>query len=129
MINWKIPLLALCLITQTGCSVLAQKAGEALLGASDKGIEANANVGKAETEGDSSVAQNANTAVSGQVNSESTEEVTYQAPVEQVVNEAGLDWWVLALIVLLAGWAIPSPGEMIRETVALFRPSRRRRIG
>lgn len=129
MINWKIPLLLLCLST-TGCSMLAQKAGEALLGASDKGIEANANVGKAETEGDSSVAQNANTAVSGQVNSESTEEVTYQAPVERVVNEAGLDWWVLALIVMLAGWAIPSPGEMLRGLVDLFRPlNRRRRFG
>ena len=130
MTNLKIALLALCLTT-SGCSMLAQKAGEALLGASDKGIEANANVGKAETEGDSSVAQNANTAVSGQVNSERTEEQTYQAPVEQVVNEAGLDWWVLALIVLLAGWAIPSPGEMLERTVAIFRPtvSRRKRLG
>lgn len=101
-----------------------------LLGASDKGIEANANVGKAETAGDSSVAQNANTAVSGQVNTESVEEQTYQAPVEQVVNEAGLDWWVLGLIVMLAGWAIPSPGEMLRGLVDLFRPlNRRRRFG
>lgn len=108
--------------------MLAPIAKDVLLGGAQKGIEASANVGKAETAGDSSVAQNANTAVSGQVNS--TEEVTYQAPVEQVVNEAGLDWWVIGLIVMLAGWAIPSPAEMVRGSVRLFRPTgRRRRFG
>ena len=103
-------------------------AGKALLGASDKGIEVDANAGQAKTEGDSSVAQQANTAVSGQVNSEET--TNYEGPVETVINDSGLKWWELGLIVLLAGWAIPSPGEMLERTVAIFRrPSRRRRFG
>ena len=125
-------LLALLLtISLSSCSALAPLAKDALLGGAQKGISVDANAGKAEGRGDDSVAQNANTAVSGQVNSERTEEQTYQAPVEQVVNEAGLDWWVLALIVLLAGWAIPAPGEMLERTVAIFRPtvSRRKRLG
>ena len=128
MTNLKITLLTLCLIGNSGCSALVPLAKDALLGASEKGIEASANVGKAETEGDSSVAQNANTAVSGQVNSEDT--TNYEGPVDTVVNDSGFKWWELGLIVLLAGWAIPSPGEMLERTVAIFRrPSRRRRFG
>ena len=127
MTNLRIALLSLCLIT-SGCSTLAPMAGKALLGASDKGIEVDANAGQAKTEGDSSVAQQANTAVSGQVNSEET--TNYEGPVDTIVNDAGFKWWELGLIVLLAGWAIPSPGEMLERTVAIFRrPSRRRRFG
>ena len=110
----------------SGCSLLAEKAADMALGASDEGLSVDANVGQAKTEGDSSVAQNANTAVSGQVNSEET--TNYEGPVETVINDSGLKWWELGLIVLLAGWAIPSPGEMLKRTVAIFRgPSRRRR--
>ena len=128
MINWKIALLSLCLITASGCSLLAEKAADMALGASDDGLSVDANVGQAKTEGDSSVAQQANTAVSGQVNSEET--TNYEGPVDTVVNDSGFKWWELGLIVLLAGWAIPSPGEMLERTVAIFRrPSRRRRFG
>lgn len=73
------------------------------------GVEVDANVGQAKTEGDDSVAQNANTAVS--VDGGKSEE-NYTGPVGQVVNEAGLEWHELLLLVLLAGWAIPSPAEM-----------------
>lgn len=129
MTNLRIALLSLCLIGSSGCSTLAPLAKDALLGASDRGIEANANVGKAQTEGDSSVAQNANTAVSGQVNTEDT--TNYEGPVDTVVNDSGFKWWELGLIVLLAGWAIPSPGEMLGRTVAIFRRpiTNRRRFG
>jgi len=108
--------------------MLASKAADVALGAADDGLSVDANVGQAKTEGDSSVAQQANTAVSGQVNSEET--TNYEGPVETVVNDSGFKWWELGLIVLLAGWAIPSPGEMLERTVAIFRrPSRRRRFG
>lgn len=128
MTNLKIALLSLCLITGSGCSLLAEKAADMALGASDDGLSVDANVGQAKTEGDSSVAQQANTAVSGQVNSEET--TNYEGPVETIVNDSGFKWWELGLIVLLAGWAIPSPGEMLERTVAIFRrPSRRRRFG
>lgn len=112
------------------CSALAPIAADALMGGADKGIEVDANAGQAKTEGDSSVAQQANTAVSGQVNTEET--TNYEGPVDTVVNDSGFKWWELGLIVLLAGWAIPSPGEMLERTVAIFRRpviSRRRRFG
>ena len=107
--------------------MLAPIAKKALLGASESGIEANANVGQAKTEGDSSVAQNANTAVSGQVNKEET--TRYEGPVETVINDDGLTWWELGLIVLLAGWALPSPSEMLRGLVGLFTIGARRTRG
>lgn len=127
--KWKsVSLILLLSSSLSSCSMLAQKAGEALLGASQDGISVDANAGQAKTEGDSSVAQNAATAVSGQVNNEETN--NYEGPVETVVNDAGFKWWELGLIVLLAGWAIPSPGEMLRETVSIFRrPISRRRFG
>lgn len=103
--------------------------GKAALGATEKGISVDANAGKAEAEGDNSVAQNAATAVSGQVNTSSEETQSFEAPVQSVINESGFKWWELALIVMLAGWAIPSPGEMLRGLVDIVRPrSRRRRI-
>jgi hypothetical protein len=83
------------------------------------GLEVDANVGQAKTEGSDSVAQNANTAVS--VAGGKTEE-NFEGPVGQVVNEAGLEWHELLLLVLLAGWAIPSPTEML---LGFARASRR----
>ena len=80
-----------------------------LLGGPQKGLEVDANVGQAKTEGDDSVAQNANTAVS--VGGGSKE--VFEGSVGQVVNEAGLAIHELLLLVLLAGWAIPSPTEML----------------
>mgnify|MGYP007043760972 CR=1 FL=1 len=74
------------------------------------GLEVDANVGQAKTEGDDSVAQNANTAVSVDGGSEEN----YEGPIGQVVNEAGLELHELLLLVLLAGFAIPSPPELLR---------------
>lgn len=125
MINWKIPLLALCLITQTGCSLLAPLAKEALLGGAQKGIEVDANAGKAEGTGDDSVAQNANTAVS--VDAGSKEVI--EGDVGQVINENGIPPYALFLLVLLAGWAIPSPSEMGNGLVRLVTALSGRRAG
>lgn len=105
----------------SSCSALAPVAADALLGGADKGIEVDANAGKAETQGDDSVAQNANTAVSVDAGSKEV----FEGAVGSVVNEAGLPIHVLLLIVLLAGWAIPSPEEMGHGLIRLIRALRR----
>ena len=103
----------------SGCAMLQEAALGALTGASKTGVEANANIAKGDAEGEESVAQNANTAVSVGANKETVQ--TYESPVATVVNEAGLKWWELGLLILLAGWAIPSPGEMLRGLIEPFR--------
>lgn len=113
-------LLCICTtILLSSCSTLAPLAKDVLLGGAERGIEARANVGQAKTEGDDSVAQNANTAVS--VDAGSSQE--YGA-VDTVVNESGLPVHVLLLLVLLAGWAIPSPEEMGHGIVRITRALR-----
>ena len=100
----------LLLLFTTACSGIAGKAAELALGRPQTGLEVDANVGQAKTEGEDSVAQNANTAVS--VAGGKSEE-NFEGPVGQVINEAGLEIHELLLLVLLAGWAIPSPSEMM----------------
>ena len=99
-------------IATTGCSALdvVKSAAKATVLGPEKALEVDANVGQAKTEGSDSVAQNANTAVS--VEGGDTKE-TFEGPVGQVINEAGLEIHELILLVLLAGWAIPSPTEML----------------
>ena len=102
--------ISLLLLSLTACSaldVVKNVAKSTVLGP-QSGLEVDANVGQAKTEGDDSVAQNANTAVSVGGGTKGV----YEGAVEQVVNEAGLEWHELLLLVLLAGWAIPSPAEM-----------------
>ena len=109
-------------ITLSSCSALAPLAKDVLLGGAQSGIEVDANAGKAESTGDNNVAQNANTAVS--VDAGNTEK--FEGPVGQVINEAGMPIHVLLLLVLLAGWAIPSPEEMGHGLVRLIRAFRAR---
>ena len=114
---------SLCIImtlSLTSCAALAPMAKDVLLGGAKQGIEARANISKGDAEGDDSVAQNANTAVSVDAG---TKEV-FEGPVGQVVNEAGMPIHVLLLLVLLAGWAIPSPEEMGHGVVRLIRAIR-----
>ena len=103
----------LLIVSLSSCSALdiVKEGAKAALGAAQPGLEVRANLGKGEAEGDQSIAQNANTALSGQVNETNNE--TFEGPVGQVINEAGLEIHELLLLVLLAGWAIPSPAEMI----------------
>ena len=98
------------LFVMSGCSSIAGKVADMALGGAQQGIEVDANAGQAKTEGADSVAQNANTAVS--VAGGKSEE-NFEGPVGQVINEAGLEIHELLLLVLLAGWAIPSPAEMV----------------
>ncbi len=104
--------------TGLGGEALKQVAGAAI-GERKAAIEARINAGKGEAEGDQSVAQNANTALSGQVNTTSD-----YGEVGKVVNESGLKLHELLLLVLLAGWAIPSPSEMLLGMVRVVRNAR-----
>lgn len=104
--------------TGLGGEALKQVAGAAI-GERRAAIEARINAGKGEAEGDQSVAQNANTALSGQVNTTSD-----YGEVGKVVNESGLKLHELLLLVLLAGWAIPSPSEMLLSMVRVVRNAR-----
>ena len=94
------------------------------VGASQDGLSVDANVAKGDAEGEDSVAQNANTAVSVGANRESTE--VFEGPVDTVINESPLGYFELILLVLLAGWAIPSPSEMINGFISQVRSLRRR---
>jgi len=114
-------ILGICLLLlSSGCSAVSSLAKDALLD-SNKGLSVDANVGQAKTEGEESVAQQANTAVTLQ----SKKAQTYESPVSTVVNEAGLEWWEFMIVVLLAGWAIPSPAEMLKGLIEPFRVLRR----
>jgi len=104
--------------TGLGGEALKQVAGAAI-GERKAAIEARINAGKGEARGDQSVAQNANTALSGQVNTTSD-----YGDVGKVVNESGLKLHELLLLVLLAGWAIPSPSEMLLSMVRVVRNAR-----
>ena len=118
--NWRTLFIAFTLILSSGCSMLAEKALDTALGGPEKGVEVDANVGQAKTEGDGSVAQNANTAVQ----LDNRREEVFEGSVGTVVNEAGIPIHVLLLIVLLAGWAIPSPEEMGHGLIRLIRALR-----
>ena len=107
--------LLLCLaLSLSSCSAIAPMVADAIL-PDGGGVEVDANVSKGDAEGEDSVAQNGNTNVSV----DATEEQTYGS-VESVVNEANLPFHVLLLMVLLAGWAIPSPEEMGHGLVRLI---------
>lgn len=113
----------LCIIMSlslSSCAALAPLAKDVLLGGAQKGIDAKANVGQARSTGDDNVAQNANTAVSVD---NGTREV-FEGSVGTVVNEAGMPIHLLLLLVLLAGWAIPSPEEMGHGFVRIIRAMR-----
>ena len=116
-------LIVLCTLMMISCTglggeALKQVAGAAI-GERRAAIEARVNAGKGEARGDQSVAQNANTALSGQVNTTSD-----YGDVGKVVNESGLKLHELLLLVLLAGWAIPSPSEMLLSMVRVVRNAR-----
>ena len=118
---WKRICVLTLALSLSSCTALdiAKEGAKAALGTQYPSIDAKLNAGNGEAEGDQSVAQNASTAVSGQVND--TE--SYEGPVGQVVNEAGFKLHELLLLVLLAGWAIPSPSEMILGIARTIRNS------
>ena len=120
MLRRSLVVFSLCMILSS-CSALAPVAKDMLLGGAEKGIEVDANVGQAKTEGEGSVAQQANTAVSVGIEEDTIE--TFEGPVGTVINEAGLEMHELLLLILLAGWAIPSPGEMLHSIARSLRGS------
>lgn len=111
------------LLSLTACGTIPNLVKDAVL-PDGGGVDVTANVGKVEAEKGSAQQGETNVAIAP------VEEVKYTAPIETVVNESGLNWWQFLAIVLLAGWAIPSPGEMLRGIVAAVRdPLGRRRLG
>ncbi len=113
--------LLLCLmLALSSCSTVGSMVADAIL-PSGGGVEVDANVSKGDAEGEDSVAQNGNTNVSV----DATKEQSYGS-VDSVVNEANLPFHVLLLVVLLAGWAIPSPEEMGYGIIRLIRALRGR---
>lgn len=107
-------------LSLASCSALAPLAKDAILGSSQKGIEVDANAGQAKTTGDDNVAQNANTAVS--VDNGNKE--VFEGNVDTVINEAGIPMPVLLMLLLFAGWVIPSPEEMGHGVIRLIRALR-----
>ena len=101
-------------VSLSSCGTIPELVKDAVM--PDKsGIDVNANVGKVETEKGSAQQGETNIALTP------VDEIEYQAPIDTVVNESGLEWWELAVIVLLAGWAIPSPAEMLRGILRFLR--------
>lgn len=101
----------------SSCSTIADKVVDAVVPGGDSGIDVTANVGKVEAEKGSAQQGEVNLAVAP------IEETNYSAPIDTVVNESGLKWWEFAALILLAGWAIPSPAEMLEGIIrAVLRP-------
>ena len=107
-------------ILLSSCSMLGPLAKDALMG-SPKGMELRANIAKGDAEGTGSASQNANTAILVDTGYEGT----YEGPVGTVVNEGELPIHLLIALILLAGWAIPSPSEMGRGCLNALRLVRR----
>jgi hypothetical protein len=107
-------LVLLFALTLSGCSTLGMVGG---LFGDDSGTEVNTNaqIGKENTQNNAAV--QANTEASGEA------QVADQAnKIEgtQIIN-SDLPPWILIMIALLAGWAIPSPMEMALGIVNFFR--------
>lgn len=110
-------------ILLSSCSAIAPIVKDRILG-SPKGMELRANIAKGDAEGEGSASQNANTAILVDTGYEGT----YEGPIGTVVNEGELPIHLLIALILLAGWAIPSPSEMGRGCLnavrVLSRPRR-----
>ena len=106
-------------ILLSSCSTLAPIAKDAILG-SEKGMKLSASISKGDAEGDRSASQNATTAILVDTGMEGT----YEGPVGTVVNEGELPIHLLIVLILLAGWAIPSPSEMGKGFVRAVRALR-----
>lgn len=105
-------------LSLSSCSALdLVKSGVSAAMGQEPGIEANVNAGQAKTEGNDSTAMNANTAIS----MAKKEEQVYQGGVGTVVNQGQLPFHIIILLVLLAGWAIPSPEEMAHGFVRVIK--------
>ena len=101
-------------LSLSGCSSLGMVSG---LFSDDGGTDVNTNaqVGKENTQ--QVVAAQTNTDASGEAQ---VADQANRVSGTQIINEE-LPPWVLILIALLAGWAIPSPMEMALGIVNFFR--------
>lgn len=100
-------LLSLILIL-SGCEMLAMKAGEALVGAGKNGIEADAELTIGQKKEDNDVETHIG-------DNQKAQTITN--------NKSGPNGFVILLIVLLAGWAIPAPSRMFAGIKNFFKSS------
>lgn len=89
-------------ISLVGCETIAKTAGRAVLGASGKGITADAEVTVGKKEEDNDV--------------ETEVRIGEKTQKAQTINnnDTGPDGYIILLLVLLAGWAIPGPLATMR---------------
>ena len=110
----KLLIVLLLSVTLSGCSSFGMISG---LFSDDGGTDVNANaqIGKENTQQVAAVQTNTKTGDEAQI-ADQANKVTGT----QIINSE-LPPWVLILIALLAGWAIPSPMEMALGIVNFFR--------
>ena len=114
---WLALLLTLVLSGCAGVGPAVQAAKAMVGGGSAPSLDVT--VAKGDAKGEDSVSQNADTAI--QVEAGSSTEVVTEGPVDTIINERGMGTFELMLLVLLAGWAIPSPGAMARGAARWLR--------
>jgi len=106
-------LASLILVTSlTGCSTLG--AIGSFFGSDGPSVNANTQIGKENTQ---------NGIVGSQTKAEGEAQVADQAnrvQGTQIINE-DVPPWLLGILILLAGWAIPSPMEMARGIINFIR--------
>ena len=91
----------------SSCSTIAPVAKDAIVEGAKSRLELRSKVSKGDVGGESSVAQSASTAVLEDTKG------TYEGPVRTVVVGGEIPIQLLIVLILL-GWAIPSPSEMGR---------------
>ena len=89
-------------ISTAGCETIAKTAGRAVLGASGKGVTADAEVTVGQKKEDNDV--------------ETEVRIGEETQKAQTINNnnTGPDGYIILLLVLLAGWAIPDPLTTMR---------------
>ena len=105
----------LILTLLSGCSALSAIGG--LLPGSDSGVNANAQIG---AENNQAVAQVGDELSSGDNSTVTKADQANAVEGTQIINSE-TPWWLIGLIALLAGWAIPTPMAMAIGIVNFFR--------
>lgn len=99
----------------SGCSALSAIGG--LLPGGNDGINANAQIG---AENNQAVAQVGDELSSGDNSTVTKADQANAVEGTQIINSE-TPWWLIGLIALLAGWAIPTPMAMALGIVNFFR--------
>ncbi len=119
MIGLRLVSLILVPILLAGCSYLS--ALGSFLPGGDDGVNANAQIGKENTQ---AVVSNSKKIEAGDNATIEQTEAKHANQVEGTqINNNGLDWWVWLLI----GWMVPGPGAILCTEVQAWRQCRRKK--